>query len=186
MQKAAALGGDYYTTNHMALKRLSDSAGAAGPSGTYFVRVREKKRPVGRGVSTSGANQRDEIPAQRFALRPRRLTLTELMYGIARHSPLSGAGETTGQDNNGLGGAEFIGDLLSSDRNTISVSGNLSTGNDVDFFTFSVDYQFIQAIAGVNAGGKSWATIFDIDYAVDGLSRLDTILKWSTTNTVAS
>lgn len=49
---------------------------------------------------------------------------------------------------------DFIGDLLSADRNTISVSGNLSTGNDVDFFTFSVDYQFIQAIAGVNAGGK--------------------------------
>ena len=122
--------------------------------------------------------QRDEVPGSTVRFGELRFATDGIeMYGMPGHSPLSGeAGETTGQDNNGTGGAEFIGDLLSSDRNTISVSGNLSSANDVDFFSFSVDYQFIQAIAGVNAGGKSWATIFDIDYA-DGLSRPDPILS---------
>ena len=75
------------------------------------------------------------------------------MYGLNAHSPLTGeASESTGGDNNNFGGNEFIGDLLSSDRNTISVSGSLSSANDIDFYSFSVDYEFIQAIAGVNAG----------------------------------
>ena len=179
MQKATALGGDYYTTNPMDEGFRVVLPGTSGAEGTYFVRVRSKN------ATTSGAyqlqvrvNQRDEIPGSTVRFGDLRFATDGIeMYGMPGHSPLTGeAGETTGQDNNGLGGAEFIGDLLSSDRNTISVSGNLSAGNDVDFFTFSVDYQFIQAIAGVNAGGKSWATIFDIDYA-DGLSRPDTILS---------
>jgi len=179
MQKAAALGGDYYTTNHMDEGFRVILPGATNAEGTYFVRVRSKSS------TTSGAyqlqvrvNQRDEVPGSTVRFGDLRFATNGIeMYGMPGHSPLTGeAGETTGQDNNGLGGAEFIGDLLSSDRNTISVSGNLSAANDVDFFTFSVDYQFIQAIAGVNAGGKSWATIFDIDYA-DGLSRPDTILS---------
>ncbi len=179
MQKAAALGGDYYSTNHMDEGFRVILPGATGAEGTYFVRVRSKS------AMSSGAyqlqvrvNQRDEVPGSTVRFGDLRFATDGIeMYGMPGHSPLTGeAGETTGQDNNGIGGAEFIGDLLSSDRNTISVSGNLSAANDVDFFTFSVDYQFIQAIAGVNAGGKSWATIFDIDYA-DGLSRPDTILS---------
>lgn len=179
MQKAAALGGDYYTTNHMDEGFRVILPGATNAEGTYFVRVRSKSS------TTSGAyqlqvrvNQRDEVPGSTVRFGDLRFATNGIeMYGMPGHSPLTGeAGETTGQDNNGIGGAEFIGDLLSADRNTISVSGNLSAANDVDFFTFSVDYQFIQAIAGVNAGGKSWATIFDIDYA-DGLSRPDTILS---------
>ena len=179
MQKAAALGGDYYSTNHMDEGFRVILPGATGAEGTYFVRVRSKN------ATTSGAyqlqvrvNQRDELPGSTVRFGDLRFATDGIeMYGMPGHSPLTGeAGESAGQDNNGVGGAEFIGDLLSSDRNTISVSGNLSAASDVDFFTFSVDYQFIQAIAGVNAGGKSWATIFDIDYA-DGLSRPDTILS---------
>src|SRR5690606_27072814 len=47
---------------------------------------------------------------------------------------------------------------------------------DVDWYQFTIDYQFIQSLSGVDGGPKTWATIFDIDYA-DGLSRPDTILS---------
>jgi parallel beta-helix repeat protein len=178
IQKDAALGGDHYTHNHMDEGFRVILPGATGNEGTYFVRVRSKN-----GL-TSGAyqlqvrvNQKNEIPGSTVRYADIRYATNGIeIYGLPQHSPLIGeAGEATG-DNAGPGGAQFIGDLLESDRNSISVSGSLSSANDVDFFTFSVDYEYIQAIAGVNSGGKSWATIFDIDYA-DGLSRPDTILS---------
>ena len=181
LQKAAALGGDYYTQNHFDEGFRVVLPGTTGAEGTYFVRVRSKN-----GL-TSGAyqlqvrvNQRDEFPGSTVRFADIRFATNGIeMYGLPAHSPLTGeaaeANPTSGA-NDTLAGSEFIGNLLASDRNTISVSGNLQTAADVDFFTFQVDYQFIQAIAGVNNGGKSWATIFDIDYA-DGLSRPDTILS---------
>ncbi len=52
----------------------------------------------------------------------------------------------------------------------------LATDTDVDWYQFTLAYDLIQAIAGKNAGGKTWSTIFDIDYA-DGLSRPDTTIS---------
>ena len=66
--------------------------------------------------------------------------------------------------------------LLTSDRNTISVGGNLTAPSDIDWYSFEIDYEFIQSIGGRNDGDKTWATIFDIDYA-DGLARADTVLS---------
>src|SRR5690606_28215945 len=43
----------------------------------------------------------------------------------------------------------------------------------IDFYRFTLDYQLVQEIGGVNSGGKTWATVFDIDYA-DGLTRGNT------------
>ena len=36
---------------------------------------------------------------------------------------------------------------------------------DVEGYTFTLDYDLIQSIAGVSGGAKTWATLFDIDYA---------------------
>ena len=57
-----------------------------------------------------------------------------------------------------------------------SIDPAFSNGNDVDFYRFTVDYDLIQAIAGVNASGKSFATIIDLDYA-DGLARPDAVIS---------
>ena len=179
LQKAVALGGDYYTQNRLDEGFRVVLPGATGVEGTYFVRVRSA------GGLTSGAyqlqvrvNQRDEVPGStvRFA-DIRYATVGIEMLGQPGHSPLAGeAAEGNNAGNNNAAGAEFIGDLLSSDQNVISVSGSLSNPDDIDFFSFTVDYEFIQAIGGINSGGKTWATIFDIDYA-DGLSRPDTIVS---------
>ena len=74
--------------------------------------------------------------------------------------------------NDTLGTAQEIGNLLSNDRNTISLAGELSGSTDVDWYRFTVDYQGIQSIPGINDLGSIWATIFDIDYA-SGMSRPD-------------
>ena len=92
------------------------------------------------------------------------------------HSPLMGESAESTTANDSLGAAQGLGNLFTTDRNVISVAGNLSAAADVDWYTFTLDYNFIQAIGGVNAGGKTWATIFDIDYA-DGLSRPDTTIS---------
>jgi len=39
----------------------------------------------------------------------------------------------------------------------------------VDWYSFTVDHQFIQAIPGLNDGGKTISAVFDIDYS-DGRS----------------
>lgn len=177
-QKDSSLGGDHYTHNFMDEGFRVILPGAAGAEGTYFVRVSSKS-----GL-TSGAyqlqvrvNQKNEIPGSTVRYADIRYANNGIeIYGLPQHSPLIGeAGEST-SNNNSLDGAQFLGALLESDRNTLSVSGDLSASNDIDWFSFTVDYNFIQAIGGVNSGGKTWATVFDIDYA-DGLSRPDTILS---------
>ena len=79
------------------------------------------------------------------------------------------------------GSAQELGNLLESDRNLLSIAGNLPSGNDVDTFHLNIDYATtiyggsIQAIPAVSGGPKTWSTVFDVDYA-DGLTRSDTSL----------
>ncbi|MGB7347354.1 MAG: peptidase, partial [Pirellulaceae bacterium] len=61
-------------------------------------------------------------------------------------------------------GGQYIGNLVDSTRNVISVGGTLGFASDVDFYHFEVDY--------ANGTGIQ-STIFDIDYA-DGFNRPDT------------
>lgn len=98
------------------------------------------------------------------------------VIGMPGHSPLLGESAESTAANEDLASAQQLGNLLTTDRNAISVGGNLATDTDVDWYQFSLAYDLIQAIAGKNAGGKTWSTIFDIDYA-DGLSRPDTTIS---------
>ena len=100
------------------------------------------------------------------------------VLGLPQHSALTGeSGEDT-SDNNSFANAQELGDLLNSDLNTISVAGNLSNpnGTDVDFYRFEISYDQIQSVGGIDQALKSFAVVFDVDYA-DGLSRPDTVLS---------
>jgi hypothetical protein len=57
-----------------------------------------------------------------------------------------------------------VGNLLQTDRNTISIAGNISGQTDVDWYTFALNYEQIQVIGGLSNGLKSWATMIDLDY----------------------
>jgi len=126
--------------------------------------------------------QRDEKPGSTVRYADVRYADIGIdVHGLPAHSPLLGESDETTANNNGPGGAQNFGNLLESDRNVISVSGELANSSDVDFYRFNVDYAMtelggsIQAAAGVNDGGKTWATVFDLDYA-DGLTRGDTTM----------
>ncbi len=178
LQKELALGGDYYTLNHFDEGMRVVLPGNTGAEGTYFVRIRSNGGTFGAYQLQVRVNQRDDMPGSTVQFADIRFATNGIeMYGLPAHSPLAGeAAEANSAGNNSFDSSEFMGNLLAMDQNTISVSGSLGDANDIDWYSFTVDYQFIQAIAGVNAAGKTWATIFDIDYA-DGLARPDTILS---------
>ena len=88
------------------------------------------------------------------------------VIGLPRNTQLAGEnGENPNDVNDVFAQAQELGNLLATDRNTISVAGSMRGENDVDWYTFELDYQQIQSIGGVNSGGKTWSTLFDIDYA---------------------
>lgn len=175
LTKASYLGGDYYSANRLDAGFRVTLPGTPGTKGTYYVRVRSKN------ALTSGeyqlqirVNQRDDKPGSTITFSDIRYATTGIeVLGLPGHSPL--LGEYSG----GAGGPNVsiasLGNLLESDRNTISVAGRIDGLDDVKFYTFDIDYEFIQSIGGVNDGGKTWSTVFDIDYA-DGFGRPDTTL----------
>ncbi len=92
--------------------------------------------------------------------------------GFPQHSPLLGESAESPADNNTFASAQYLGNLLTSDRNVISVAGYLSGRTDVDWYRVEIDLVGIQSIGGYNDLGSLWSTIFDIDYA-DGTGRPD-------------
>ncbi len=67
--------------------------------------------------------------------------------------------------------SQYVGNLVETNKATLSIGGNLSSGTDLDFYRFDVQF------GNVGAGSTDTAPIvFDMDYA-DGLNRADTSLS---------
>ncbi len=177
---------DHYTAN------LKDAGfrvvlpGTLGTTNTYYVRVRSMGTSISSTTTglTSGVYQLqirlrelDEFPGSVIDTSDIRFANNGVeIIGMPAQSPLlSEAGETAGSHGT-FNSAQDLGNLVVSDRTTINVGGSIAESTQVDWYTFTVDFDFIQAIQGVNLGDKTWATIFDIDYA-DGLVRPDLILS---------
>ncbi|WP_417391247.1 Ig-like domain-containing protein [Gimesia sp.] len=178
-------GGDFYSSNPNDAGMRIVLPGMDGILTTYFVRVRSNSGNLSNinGGESKGEyqlqvrlRQVDEEPGSTVRYSDIRYA-TDAIYlaGLPAHSPLINETVESGDASGGLA-TQNLGNLLTSDRNTIGVSGTLSSEGDVDFYQFDITIEDIQSIAGVNAGGKTWATVFDIDYA-DGLGRADTTLS---------
>lgn len=199
LTKDASEGGDYFGTNRRDPGMRVILPGTPGQVFTYFVRVRSQGgitekylanrssvdlAKVNAGVSSGyyelqiRLQQRDEVPGTTIQYADIRYAANGIkILGQPGHSPLLGETAEVSTDNNTQTvDTQSLGNLLASDKNTISVGGVLSSLTDVDFYKVVLDYQQIQSIPGVNAGGKTWATVFDIDYA-DGLARPDTTIS---------
>lgn len=187
-------GGDFYSTNHRDAGFRAVLPGTPGSQRTYFVRVRSAQNTLADLDDISKLN--DGLTSGEYQLQVRlqqvdqkagsTVRFADIRYatdaiealGLPFHSPL--LSET---QENGTGASQDVGNLLETDRNTISIGGDLSggAGLDVDSYNFTVDYATtvfgpsIQSIGGVNDGGKSYATVFDLDYS-DGLTRADATL----------
>ncbi|RPI78509.1 MAG: hypothetical protein EHM42_13350, partial [Planctomycetaceae bacterium] len=176
MTKDPKLGGDFYTANPRDAGMRVVLTGASSVN-TYFVRVRSNQ-----GLTTGQYNlqvrirQLYEAPGSAIRFADVRYATNGIeVLGLPGRSPL-GVEATERPGNNSPGSATNLGNLLESDMSTLSVSGTLSNSAQVDWYQFRLQYDLIQSIAGVNAGGKTWSNIFDIDYA-DGLVRPDAIIS---------
>ncbi len=111
--------------------------------------------------------QRDEAPGSTVRFADIRYPVTGIdVLGLPNNSPLVGtAGEHPDDNNDTFATAQPLGNLLTSDRNTISVAGEISGEGDIDWYTFTLSYEEIQSLFGHNDGAKTWSTVFDIDYA---------------------
>ena len=191
MKKDDYRGNDYYTTNPRDAGMRVILPGTVGSLNQYFVRVRSQPNvdPTAAKAAyeaaitspdnlesgaTSGAyelrlrlQQRDQAPGSTVVYADIRFATIGIdVQGLPRNSLLAGtAGDGSLNTNYQLSYAQNVGKLLQSDQNTISVAGSVQSSTDVRWYKFSVDYAGIQAIAGVNGAGKTWATVLDIDYA---------------------
>jgi hypothetical protein len=124
----------------------------------------------------------DDMTTPRVSVAVNLATALNLTQGLAYVGLTAASGSTGSQrqeiinwsfaatqpaasDNDTFGKAQYVGNLLTSDLNTISVAGAISSASDVDWYVLDLNYEQIQAIGGVNNGLKTWATVFDIDYA---------------------
>ncbi|MHB8900081.1 MAG: S8 family serine peptidase, partial [Thermoguttaceae bacterium] len=173
MIQDAYLGDDFYTTNARDAGMHVVLPGTAGMKATYFVRVSsEGGTSSGRYELQVRLRQVDEQPGCTVQYADIRYANNGIeIYGQPAHSILAAeAGERTG-DNNARDQAQNLGNLLESDLNAIGVSGNISTGDDVDWYRFEINQE--QTLSAIR---KTFATVFDIDYA-DGISRANTVMS---------
>ena len=164
--------------------------GQADQATLYHIRVRSSNQTpsspvgtpalsdpasVGKGLSRGSyqlqirLGEAQEFPGTSISYADVRYSSTGItLSGVPRHSPLVGENAEVQITNNDVfANAQELGNIVQSDRQTISVSGTLSSGTDVDWFAFSIDYQSL-----VSPLAKYLSTIFDVDYA-DGIGRAD-------------
>lgn len=169
--------------------------GSQGTTNTYYLRVRGSNVEPGGAKDdlrdpdklndglTEGIYQLqvrlrevDEVPGSTVQYADIRYATNGIeVLGQPLHSPLTGEAAEDPTDNNSMGGAQPLGNLLGTERGTVSVRGNLAGDTDVDFYEFDVTVEDIQSIQDVTNPVQHLATILDVDYA-DGLARPNTRL----------
>ena len=179
---------DRWTTNpHDAGMRVV-LPGPVGLTNTYQVRVRSSSSQLGTlnaGLTTGvyqlqvRLRELDEVPGSTVRMADIRYAVNGIeVTGGPSHSPLTGeAGEAVdaqGNDtNNDLTTPDNLGNLLNTDRGTLSVAGALANAGDVDWYQFDVRYDAVQT-DDPNAP-RHVSVAFDVDYA-DGFARANTNL----------
>ncbi len=186
---------DLYSTNPRDAGMRVVLPGAAGSSNLYHVRVRSSSLAAGDAASklldssklksglTLGNYQLelrlqevDEVPGSGITYADIRFATNGLqLVGVPGNSPLLGenseavaATDPLSAANNTINNAQVLGNLLTTNRQAISVAGNLETFTDVDWFSFTINHQKITP-TGLR---EYFATVLDVDYG-DGIGRPD-------------
>ena len=192
MQKTAPFEGlDRWTLNPRDAGMRLVLPGPVGTTNTYHVRVRSSNlksgtsrsdlqdpAKIGRGL-TSGVYQLQIRLRELDEIGGTSVNFADIRYadvgisinGLPSHSPLAGEAAESSANNDAFAGAQPLGNLLNSDRGAVSVAGNLTAFNDVDWYRLDVNYTELETNV-LNTVG----TTFDIDYA-DGLARANTVLS---------
>lgn len=191
----ASTARDLYSVNPLDAGMRLILPGNVGGTNTYYVRVRSSNLRPGDPASklqdpsqeragiTTGAyrlqvrlQQNDETAGSTVRFADIRFATNGIeTNGMPAHSPLLGqvaeTGDAANLPANNLPG---LGNILNSDRGSVSLAGQLGFAGDVDVYSLRVQRDSIQEI-GQLGNANHLATTFDIDYA-DGLGRADTSL----------
>ena len=179
---------DRWTANPLDAGMRVVLPGPVGVANTYQVRVRSSSNQLGNlnaGLTTGvyqlqvRLRELDEVPGSTVRMADIRYADTGIeVTGGPSHSPLTGdaaeALDAQGNDtNNDLTTPDNLGNLLTTDRGTLSVAGALANAGDVDWYQFDVQYSAVQT--DDPAAPRHTSVAFDIDYA-DGFARANTNL----------
>jgi len=173
---------DRWTTNsHDAGMRVV-LPGPVGTTNTYYVRVRSSSNQLGslNAGLTSGVYQLqvrlrelDEIPGSTIQMADIRFATTGIeVTGGVSHSPLTGEAAEVVDDqgadtNDDMTTASDLGNLLTTDRGTLSVAGELAGRADVDWYQLEIQYgpkpeskvdltQGVWDVTGTDTGNINW------------------------------
>ena len=181
---------DDYSTNPKDAGLRVVLPGRENEATLYHVRVRSSNQFPGQPANTPALNdtasvgqgrskgsyqlqvrlgETQELPGSAVSYADIRFAQNGLtLSGVPRHSPLVGEdAEIEARANNTLQTAQELGNILQTDRRTIAVAGNLDSATDIDWFTFTINYQSL-----LTPLAQYLSTIFDVDYA-DGIGRAD-------------
>ncbi len=195
-QSAQGVPKDLYSTNPQDAGMRVRVPGEPGSNNLYHVRVRSSSLQAGDPAADlidpanvsdglTRGNYRlqlrlgevDEIPGSSITYADIRFATTGIeLVGVPGNSPLLGENSEVEIDSNGVendtfANAQPLGNLLQTNRQAISVAGNIDDFTDVDWFSFDIQYTSITP----TALRQYFSTIIDVDYA-DGIGRTDTSL----------
>ncbi|MGY8768736.1 MAG: GEVED domain-containing protein [Pirellulales bacterium] len=200
LQKSGFYNLDRWSTNPRDAGMRVVLPGVPGPNArTFHVRVRSNGASIGLGTEnltegiTAGVYQMqlrlsevDEFAGSTVRYADiRNATNGISVFGQPSSSPLlSESAEDANENNNSFGNAHALGNIFNSDHAALSVAGNLSspflpisqTPGDIDWYTFDLQYDNIQTIAGSSDTNLYASLVFDLDYAA-GLARANTIIS---------
>ncbi|MFK8115073.1 MAG: tandem-95 repeat protein, partial [Rubripirellula sp.] len=159
---------DTYTLNPLDAGFRVQLPGASGEDKEFFLRVTGVNETVGVYQTQIRLGETDEFGGSTVRFSEIRFANVGILAsGLPSHSPLTGEGGLSSSPTAPVD----LGNIASSDRAAISVSGNISAGNNANLYTFRVERDSVQ----MEGDATFIATTFDIDFA-DGLGRPNTTL----------
>ncbi|WP_146433541.1 GEVED domain-containing protein [Blastopirellula retiformator] len=154
---------------HIRIRSNSDNLGTSqNASGSYLVNQDQLTSGLTSGVYQMQVRLReiDEFGGSTIKQADVRYATNGIeVLGQPAHSPLLGeSAESPDNNNDTLGTAQNVGNVLTTDRDAISIAGQIATTGDVDWFEFDLTREYLQSIPGFSADDLFASLILDIDY----------------------
>ena len=177
---------DFYSTNAKDAGMRVVLPGNSGTVNNYYVRVRSSSTNLNNltGGLTKGnyvlqirLQEKDEFPGSTVRYADVRYANNGIeVIGQPQSSTLISNTSQTSFGNYSAPAAQDLGNLLETGTGTVDVAGQLVADDAVDWYKFSLNYEQIQSITGLNDGLRTFAAMLQMNYA-DGLGRPDTTMS---------
>ncbi|EAQ77368.1 GEVED domain-containing protein [Blastopirellula marina] len=156
-------------TYHVRIRSNSDDIGTTtNSSGSYLVNQTQLTGGLTSGVYQLQIRLReiDEFGGSTIKQADVRYATNGIeVLGQPAHSPLLGeSAEDANDTNDTQNGAHNVGNVLTTDRDAISIAANIATETDVDWFQFELTREYLQEIEGFSADALFASLMIDLDY----------------------